>query len=252
MTLHIREATDEERGKIERLTRARSAPVRLVARARIVQLALQGMTVPAIAQELGVSEKMVRLWLTRFEQDGLAGLDDAARSGRPRTYTEEYYSRVIALARGLPPKPDDGQIPPTCHWTLDRLQEVLAKQWCAHQAQPDPPYSPSRAHQVAEAAHLAGERRPGVRRKKGAIVGLYTAPPPGSTVICLDELGPVAAKSSPGPSWSDETHRPHFRPSYARHGYRWAFGALVHRTGAVCVATASTRDTAAWLHFLDG
>lgn len=79
MTLHIREATDEERGKIERLTRARSAPVRLVARARIVQLALQGMTVPAIAQELGVSEKMVRLWLTRFEQEGLAGLDDAAR-----------------------------------------------------------------------------------------------------------------------------------------------------------------------------
>jgi transposase len=127
MTLHIREATDEERGKIERLTRARSAPVRLVARARIVQLALQGMTVPAIAQELGVSEKMVRLWLTRFAQDGLAGLDDAARSGRPRTYTEEYYSRVIALARGLPPQPDEGPLPPTCHWTLDRLQEELAK-----------------------------------------------------------------------------------------------------------------------------
>jgi DDE superfamily endonuclease len=71
-------------------------------------------------------------------------------------------------------------------------------------------------------------------------------------VICLDELGPVAAKSYPGPSWSDDAHRPHVPPSYARHGYRWAFGALAHRTGAVCVQTASTRDTAAWLHFLDG
>jgi DDE superfamily endonuclease len=30
-----------------------------------------------------------------------------------------------------------------------------------------------------------------------------------------------------------------------------AFGALAHRTGAVCVKTAATRDTAAWLHFLD-
>jgi transposase len=128
MTLHLGPVTDEERSKIERLTRARSAPVRLVHRARIVQLALQGMTVPAIGQDLGVSEKMVRLWLKRFEQDGVAGLDDAPRAGRPRTYSEDLYSQVIALARGLPPKPADGPIPPTCHWTLDRLQEVLAQQ----------------------------------------------------------------------------------------------------------------------------
>ena len=68
----------------------------------------------------------------------------------------------------------------------------------------------------------------------------------------LDELGPVAAKSYPGPSWSDAAHRPHFRPDYARHGYRWAFGALRHRTGEVYLETAATRDTTAWLHFLDG
>ena len=104
---------------------------------------------------------------------------------------------------------------------------------------------------MAEGPYLAGERRPGVRGNKGAIVGLSTAAPAGSTVICLDELGPVAAKSDPGPSGSDDAHRPPFPPSSARQGYRWAFGALVHRSGAVCVETASTRDTAAWLHFLD-
>jgi transposase len=108
MTLHIGPVTDEERSKVEQLTRARSAPIRLVHRARIVQRALQGMTVPAIGQDLGVSEKMVRVWLKRFEQDGVAGLDDAPRSGRPRTYSEDLYSRVIALARGLPPKPAEG------------------------------------------------------------------------------------------------------------------------------------------------
>jgi hypothetical protein len=73
----------------------------------------------------------------------------------------------------------------------------------------------------------------------------------GSTVICLDELGPIAARRYPGPSWSDDAHRPHFRPEYARHGYRWAFGALAHRTGAVLVETTATRDTVAWLRFLD-
>jgi hypothetical protein len=70
-------------------------------------------------------------------------------------------------------------------------------------------------------------------------------------VICLDELGPIAAKRYASPSWSDAAHRPHFAPRYARHGYRWAFGALAHRTGAVLVETAATRDTPAWLHFLD-
>jgi hypothetical protein len=52
-------------------------------------------------------------------------------------------------------------------------------------------------------------------------------------VICLDELGPVAARSYPSPSWSDGAHRPQFPPRYARHGYRWAFGALAHRTGTL-------------------
>jgi transposase len=127
MTRHIGPVTEEERSKVERLTRARSAPVRLVHRAQIVQLALQGMTVPAIGQELGVSEKMVRVWLERFEQEGIAGLNDAPRSGRPRTYPEEVYSRVVAKARGLPPKPADVEVAPTCHWTLDRLQAELAK-----------------------------------------------------------------------------------------------------------------------------
>jgi hypothetical protein len=71
-------------------------------------------------------------------------------------------------------------------------------------------------------------------------------------VIGLDELGPIAARRSPGPSWSEAAHRPHLRPRSARHGSRWAFGALAHRTGQVFVQTAATRDTAAWLRFLDG
>jgi hypothetical protein len=70
-------------------------------------------------------------------------------------------------------------------------------------------------------------------------------------VICLDECGPLAVRSYPAPSWSDEAHRPHFRPDYARFGYRWAYGAFEPRTGRVQVQTVATRDTASWLAFLD-
>jgi transposase len=122
--------TDEEREKIERLTRAQSAPVRLVRRARIIQLAAQGHSAPVIAQQLGVSEKAVRQRIERFTAEGMAGLDDAPRSGRPHTYSQDVYNRVVAKARGLPPKPaaeEEGEVPPTCHWTLDRLQAELTK-----------------------------------------------------------------------------------------------------------------------------
>lgn len=127
MTLHVRPLTEEERTKLERITHAQTAPVRLVRRARIVQLATTGLTVPAIAVQLQQSEKCVRQWIERFNETGLEGLDDAPRSGRPRTYDEDTYSQVIAKARGLPPKPAEGEVPPTCHWTLDRLQAELAK-----------------------------------------------------------------------------------------------------------------------------
>jgi transposase len=133
MALHLRPLTDDERMKIERLTHAQTAPVRLARRARIIALAVTGLSVPTIAHHVQQSEACVRRWIARFNAAGLAGLEDAPRAGRPRTYPEDAYSRVIAKAREVPPKPDEGdgggegEVPPTCHWTLDRLQAELAK-----------------------------------------------------------------------------------------------------------------------------
>jgi transposase len=127
MALHVRTVSEEERAKLERLTRAQIAPVRLVTRARIINLAADGQTAPAIACQLHLGVATVRTWIKRFNADGLAGLDDALRAGRPRTYDEEVRGRVIAKARSHPPGLAEGETPPTCHWTLDRLQAELAK-----------------------------------------------------------------------------------------------------------------------------
>ncbi|TAK31863.1 MAG: transposase [Chloroflexota bacterium] len=127
MALYVRELTADEQTKIERLTRSQSAPLRLIERAWIIKLSADGMTVPAIAQRLDLIPATVRLWVTRFNAIGLAGLEDAPRSGRPRIFDEDVRSRVIGRARGVPPKPENGEVPPTCHWTLDRLEEELNK-----------------------------------------------------------------------------------------------------------------------------
>ena len=105
---------------------------------------------------------------------------------------------------------------------------------------------------MAEGADPAGERRPAVRGEAGLIVELSTAPPLGSTVVDLDERGPVAAKNSPGPSWADDAHRPHVHPDYSRRGDRWVLGALKHRTGGVFPQAADRRGAAAWPRFFDG
>jgi hypothetical protein len=84
--LHLREMTRDEIETIRRLCQSRTAPARLVERARMIGLARQGLSAPAIARAVGVEARTVRLWLHRFNAAGLDGLYDAPRSGRPAKY----------------------------------------------------------------------------------------------------------------------------------------------------------------------
>ena len=119
--LRLRRLSEEEAREIARLRRARAAPVRLVARAHVIGLAQQGRRLPDVAAELGVSVAMVRRWVSRFNAQGLAGLGDAPRSGRPATYSAEAVGELLAAsltdprALGLP----------FASWTLDRLTAYL-------------------------------------------------------------------------------------------------------------------------------
>jgi transposase len=121
MALRVRVLTDEEEAEIERLAHSRRASARLVERARIIWQARQGQRVPDIADELQLHEATVRQWLKRFNAQGVAGLEDAPRAGRPPTYTPEQVGAVIATA--LTP-PEQLGLPFAC-WTLDRMAAYL-------------------------------------------------------------------------------------------------------------------------------
>src|SRR5207302_4174197 len=54
-----------------------------------VLLVAQGMTCPEVARLLGDAPRSVQYWLKRFEQDGLAGLSEQERSGRPSSLSEK-------------------------------------------------------------------------------------------------------------------------------------------------------------------
>jgi transposase len=122
--LQVRAVTSEERQAVGRLAHARTAPARAVERARVVVAALKGQLVEEIAAEQHLSRNTIYLWLHRFEQRGLAGLEDRPRSGRPRTYPGEQVGEIVASALT---KPKTLGLP-FASWTLDRLVAYLSEQ----------------------------------------------------------------------------------------------------------------------------
>lgn len=81
------EVSGEVRATLVRWTRSPSQPAGLVRRARMVLLAADGMPVRHIGPAVGVSRTVVRDWLDRFRAQGLAGLQDLPRPGRPRRFS---------------------------------------------------------------------------------------------------------------------------------------------------------------------
>ncbi len=122
--LRVRAFTPEEQRVITKLAHSQTASVRLVARAKILHLAAEGQTVPQIAEVMGLNEKTVRKWFKRFEQDGLAGLQDAPRSGAPSRYTAENKARVLQAART---RPSELGLP-YGSWTFERLAAYVREQ----------------------------------------------------------------------------------------------------------------------------
>ena len=124
---------DGEAAKVRRLAGARHAPADWIERSRIVSLSWDGLGVAAIAARVGCHENTVRRWLHRFNAAGIDGLGDRPGCGRKRRITEAERSRIIALARSLPPgllaRDATGELSAydergPAQWTLDTLSQA--------------------------------------------------------------------------------------------------------------------------------
>ena len=119
--LLLRPLRDEEASDLRALAHGQKLEARRRDRARICWLSHEGHAVSAIVAQTGISERTVRRWITRFNAQGPAGLDDAPRSGRPPVYTTEEIGTVVATSLT---KPDILELP-FGSWTLDRLVAYL-------------------------------------------------------------------------------------------------------------------------------
>ena len=112
------ELSSEVRLELEKLSRRRTTPVRVVQRSRIF-LAADGMQNKEIAQLLGVAPRMAALWRSRFIQLGVEGLmKDAPRPGRTPAISPERMAEVIASTTQSKPAG-------ATHWSRSRIAREI-------------------------------------------------------------------------------------------------------------------------------
>ena len=80
------ELTEEERLALEAKARKYTLPYREVVRAQMVLLAAQGLSNDEIARRLSTRREVVSMWRKRFFEQGLAGLEERPRRGRPPAF----------------------------------------------------------------------------------------------------------------------------------------------------------------------
>jgi len=216
--VRVLSVSDHEQLVLEQQVRAKGSPARAVERARIVLLSADGLPGKQIGRLVGCSEPTVVLWRNRFAVKGLAGLDDAARSGAPPTIPPAVRDEILSITLTQPPT----ELGLT-HWSsrllADRLRKAgtpvshatVARVWKHFGIQP----------------HRCGTFKfstdPELEAKVRDIVGLYLNPPAKAIVLCIDEKSQIqaldrtarscrCARGCPSPAPTTGTARPPCSP----------------------------------------
>src|SRR5690242_21374492 len=111
--------TEEQRRELERVSR--QAVGRVALRAQMVLLSGRGYSVPQIAHIHDCGQDVVRIWLHRYEREGIKGLEDEPKSGRP---PKDPLARQIVDAQASQSPACSGHVP-SC-WTVALLTVFLA------------------------------------------------------------------------------------------------------------------------------
>jgi transposase len=180
---------DTDRTTLERWSRGRSTPARLVTRARIVLAAAEGKENKDIAAELKITRGAVARWRDRFVEAGVAALEkDAPRGGRPPKARDDLVRRIIEMTTQQ--KPTNAT-----HWSTRTLAKAIGtnrslinRVWRANGLRPH----------LCRTFKVSNDPR--FVEKLIDVVGLYLDPPEHALVLCVDEKSQIQALDRTQPS----------------------------------------------------
>lgn len=229
----------EQRLELERVARSRRTPQAVAQRVRIVLMTADGMAPSVIGEQLGVSQPTIRKWRARYTEDGLAGLRNEPRPGRPRTLDDQRVADLLNQALQTRPSKQT-------HWSVRSF---------AAEAN----ISKDMAHRLFRAAGIAPHRPrsfklsndPAFVEKVRDITGLYLNPPDHALVLCVDEKSQIQALERTQPVLpmglgyvEGITH------DYVRHGTTTLFAALDVANGQVISRVRAQHRHQEFLDFL--
>lgn len=229
----------EDRVHLTAFSRSQSLPHALVRRAKLILLSADGMASTQIAKKLDLSQQIVSKWRKRFLQEGINGLYNQLRSGKPRSIDDEQVAQVIRKALRSTPKG-------ATHWTLRSMAEetklshqTIHRIWKAFGVQPH------------RQRHFKLSTDPFFVEKVRDIVGLYLNPPTNALVLCVDEKSQIQALDRTQPMLpmglgyvEGVTH------DYTRHGTTTLFAALDVASGNIMTSCKKRHRHQEYLQFL--
>ena len=215
--------SDQERTTLQTWARARSQPLRVVQRAKIILLAADGVESWQIARRVGTSRPTVQLWRERFLALRTAGLEkDAPRPGRIPPISDAQRAAIVEATLHRRP-------PSATHWSTRLMakaqgvsEATVRRIWRAHGLRP---------HRVST---FKVSRDPHFVEKLTDVVGLYLNPPDKALVLCVDEKSQIQALDRTQPGLPLKPGRcGTMTHDYIRHGTTTLFAALSTLDGAV-------------------
>jgi transposase len=214
---------------------------RMVERSEIVIRCLNGEPIKDIAEAVDTRPNTVIKWRDRFTKEGIGGLFDRPRAGKPRQYSDKFRNEVLATLE-LPPPPGQAQ------WDGPALAQEL-------NASKDAVWRVLRKERIC----LSRQRSwcvstdPEFAAKAADIVGLYLNPPLNALVISVDEKPSIQALERRTGYVQTESGKVvrGFKSTYKRHGTLNLFAALEVATGAIHTQTTTKKRRVEFLAFMD-
>ncbi len=241
------EIAADDQAELDRIVRSSTAEVRMVERAQIVLCAAEGRSAAEIGRLVGCSTNTAQKWRARYEQDGIAGLRDLPRSGKPLIYSQADRARLIAKACTRPPETPEGAQQE--RWTYEQLGQAVGM-------------SRAQAHTILARADIKPHLTdywvmsdfsdPEFEERLKGVCGLYVNPPENVLVVSIDEKTGIQAKAPTKPDIlpapGRTTRREH---EYIRNGTQCLFACLKVHEGDVLAMTSKTRNRFDLIRFLD-
>jgi transposase len=232
------EVSADDRAVLASWTRSSSIQAGLAQRARVVLLAAEGLGTAEIVRRVGISKPAVIGWKRRYAAEGIPGLQDRAKSGRPRRIDRA----EIVLATLEAPPAELG----ITHWSSRLLARHLgvsdftvSTTWKKFGLQP----------WRVETFKFSTD--PELEAKIRDVVGLYLNPPDKAIVLCLDEKSQIQALDRTAPVLPIRPGIPEKQThDYVRHGTTTLFAALEVATGKVTDACFPRHRNEEFLRFL--